>query len=305
MTQQIKQQPLTEQRNNKSQHLDRLSVHEIVTLMNEEDQTVALSVREALPQISIAIEAVVRAMKLGGRLYYIGAGTSGRLGVLDASECPPTFGVDTDLVNGLIAGGEKAIRAAIENAEDNAEAGARTIADIVREGDVVVGITANGAAPYVIGAIQEANRMGVTTIGISCNQDTPLSSTVQFPIEVLVGPEVITGSTRLKAGTAQKMVLNMISSTAMIQLGKVYGNLMVNMRATNKKLRERAIRVIQEATGADEETARRIGSEAKGDARVAILMIMFGISQQKAAGMLVLAQDHFGEAVKLLEQSRI
>jgi N-acetylmuramic acid 6-phosphate etherase len=305
VTHQIKHQPLTEQMNEKSQHLDRLSVHEIVTLMNEEDQTVALSVREVLPQISIAIEAVVRDMKLGGRLYYIGAGTSGRLGVLDASECPPTFGVDADLVNGLIAGGEKAIRAAIENAEDNAKAGAQAIVDIVRQGDVVVGITANGGAPFVIGAIEEANRIGVTTIGISCNQDTPLSAIAQFPIEVLVGPEVITGSTRLKAGTAQKMVLNMISSTAMIQLGKVYGNLMVNMKATNKKLRDRAMRVIQEATGTDEETARRFGSEAEGDVRVAILMQKFGINREKAAGMLVLANDHFGEAVKLLEQSRL
>ncbi|MEX2460654.1 MAG: N-acetylmuramic acid 6-phosphate etherase [Paenibacillaceae bacterium] len=302
--QQEKNQQLTEQRNEKSQQLDQLSVREIVTLMNEEDQTVALSVREALPQISAAVEAVVNAMTQGGRLYYIGAGTSGRLGVLDASECPPTFGVEADLVNGLIAGGEKAIRAAIENAEDDDPAGARTIAEVIRVGDIVVGITANGAAPYVIGAIREANRMGVVTIGISCNHNTPLSAEVTFPIEVLVGPEIVTGSTRLKAGTAQKMVLNMISTTAMIQMGKVYGNLMVNVKATNMKLRERAVRIIQAATGTNEETARRYGNEAEGDARVAILMLMFGVSRQKAVDALVQGHAHFGATVKLLEQSR-
>jgi N-acetylmuramic acid 6-phosphate etherase len=304
VTQHTKRQLITEQTNEKSQHLDRLSVQEIVALMNEEDQTVALSVREALPQITKATEVVVDAMTRGGRLFYIGAGTSGRLGVLDASECPPTFGVEPDLVNGLIAGGEKAIRAAVENAEDDEEAGGRVIADMVRAGDVVVGITASGTAPYVIGAIREANRLGVPTIGISCNRDTMLSVEVKFPIEVPVGPEIITGSTRLKAGTAQKMVLNMISTTTMIQMGKVYGNLMVNVQATNQKLRERTVRIIQEATGANEEAARRYGIEAEGDARVAILMLMFSVSRQKASDALEQARGHFGEAVKLLEQSR-
>jgi N-acetylmuramic acid 6-phosphate etherase len=305
MTQQEKRQPVTEQRNEKSQHLDRLSVREIVALMNEEDQTVALSVREALPQISDAAEAVVECMTSGGRLFYIGAGTSGRLGVLDASECPPTFGVESELVNGIIAGGEKAIRAAIEDAEDDEGAGARDVANIARSGDVVVGITASGTAPYVIGAIREANRLGIRTIGISCDQDTPLSAVVKFPIEVPVGPEIITGSTRLKAGTAQKMVLNMLSTTAMIQMGKVYGNLMVNVQATNRKLRKRTLRIIQEATGADEETARRCGQEAEGDARIAILMLMFGVSRQKASDALALSSDHFGEAVKLFEHNRM
>jgi N-acetylmuramic acid 6-phosphate etherase len=304
VTQHTKRQLITEQTNEKSQHLDRLSVQEIVGLMNEEDQTVALSVREALPQITKATEVVVDAMTRGGRLFYIGAGTSGRLGVLDASECPPTFGVEPDLVNGLIAGGEKAIRAAVENAEDDEEAGGRVIADMVRAGDVVVGITASGTAPYVIGAIREANRLGVPTIGISCNRDTMLSVEVKFPIEVPVGPEIITGSTRLKAGTAQKMVLNMISTTTMIQMGKVYGNLMVNVQATNQKLRERTVRIIQEATGANEEAARRYGIEAEGDARVAILMLMFSVSRQKASDALEQARGHFGKAVKLLEQSR-
>ncbi|TXK83741.1 N-acetylmuramic acid 6-phosphate etherase [Paenibacillus sp. N3.4] len=303
MEKQEKKQLVTEQRNEKSQHLDRLSVQEIVTLMNEEDQTVALSVKGALPQISTAIEAVAEAMTSGGRLFYIGAGTSGRLGILDASECPPTFGVETDLVIGLIAGGEKAIRSAIENAEDDENAGVRTIAEVAKAGDVVVGITASGTAPYVIGAIREANRLGLATVGISCNQGTPLSAVVKYPIEVPVGPEIITGSTRLKAGTAQKMVLNMISSTAMIQMGKVYGNLMVNVQATNQKLRVRTVRIIQEATGADEETAARFGAEANGDAKVAILMIMFSVSQQKASAALDQVRDHFGDAVKLLEQT--
>ncbi|SDO78411.1 N-acetylmuramic acid 6-phosphate etherase [Paenibacillus sp. yr247] len=304
MVQQEKNQTVTEQRNAKSHQLDRLSVREIVTLMNEEDQTVAHSVSGAIPQISNAAEAVVEAMTLGGRLFYIGAGTSGRLGVLDASECPPTFGVEPDLFNGLIAGGEKAIRAAIENAEDDEEAGVRAIADVARAGDIVVGITASGTAPYVIGAMREANRLGLATVGISCNRDTPLSAVVKYPIEVPVGPEIITGSTRLKAGTAQKMVLNMLSSTAMIQMGKVYGNLMVNVQATNKKLRERTIRIIEEATGADEETARRYGNEAEGDARVAILMLMFKVSRQKASDTLVQVRNHFGNAVKQLEQSQ-
>jgi N-acetylmuramic acid 6-phosphate etherase len=178
------------------------------------------------------------------------------------------------------------------------------ISEVVRSGDVVVGITASGTARYVIGAIREANRLGLTTVGISCNRDTQLSTVVKYPIEVPVGPEVITGSTRLKAGTAQKMVLNMISSTTMIRMGKVYGNLMVNVQATNHKLRERTIRIIQEATGTDEETARQTGIDAKGDARVAILMEMFSVSQEKALDVLLQVRNHFGNAVKLLQQSQ-
>ncbi|MDR6551665.1 N-acetylmuramic acid 6-phosphate etherase [Paenibacillus qinlingensis] len=303
MAQQKKNKLVTEQRNEKSLHLDQLSIEEIVTLMNEEDQTVALSVRGAIPQISVAIAAITEAMTDGGRLFYIGAGTSGRLGILDASECPPTFGVEVDLVNGLIAGGEKAIRASIENAEDDEHAGLLAISEVVRPGDVVVGITASGTAPYVIGAIREANRLGLTTVGISCNRDTPLSTIVKYPIEVPVGPEIITGSTRLKAGTAQKMVLNMLSSTLMIRMGKVYGNLMVNVQATNHKLRERTVGIIQEATGTDEETARQAGIDANGDARVAILMLMFSVSQEKALAVLLQVQNHFGDAVKHLQQS--
>lgn len=297
-----KHQPLTEQRNDKSQHLDSLHVREIVTLMNEEDQTVALTVREALPQISDSIEAVVERLKVGGRLFYIGAGTSGRLGILDASECPPTFGVEPQLVNGIIAGGEEAIRYAVENAEDDMDAGSRVVADVVKPGDIIVGITASGGAPYVLGAIREANRLGITTIGISCNRNATLSAEVKFPIEVPVGPEIVTGSTRLKAGTAQKLVLNMISTATMILLGKVYGNLMVNVQATNQKLRERIVRIIREATGADEASARYYAAESEGDARVAILMIMFGISKEQASEALVQARDHFGDAVKLLEE---
>jgi N-acetylmuramic acid 6-phosphate etherase len=304
LAQQKKNELATEQRNEKSLQLDQLSIEEIVTLMNEEDQTVALSVRGAIPQISAAIAAISEAMIAGGRLFYIGAGTSGRLGILDASECPPTFGVEADLINGLIAGGEKAIRASIENAEDDEHAGVLAISEVVRPGDVVVGVTASGTARYVIGAIREANRLGLTTVGISCNRDTRLSTVVKYPIEVPVGPEIITGSTRLKAGTAQKMVLNMISSTTMIRMGKVYGNLMVNVQATNDKLRERTIRIIQEATGTDEETARQTGIDAKGDARVAILMEMFSVSQEKALDVLLQVRNHFGNAVKLLQQSR-
>lgn len=304
VTQQVRRQPVTEQRNEKSQHLDRLNVREIVELMNEEDQTVALSVRKALPHIAAAVEAVCEAMAQGGRLHYIGAGTSGRLGVLDASECPPTFGVEPELVNGIIAGGDQAIRSAIENAEDDAAAGAEAIAAAVRPGDIVVGVTASGTTPYVIGAVREARRRGLVTVAISCNEATPLSAEADYPIEVPVGPEIVTGSTRLKAGTAQKMVLNMITTTAMIRLGKVYGNLMVNMQATNQKLRERAVRIVQEATGLAADEARKHVQEAEGDARIAILIAMFGVGREQAKAALAEANGHFGNVVQLLEQRR-
>ncbi|MCR8633002.1 N-acetylmuramic acid 6-phosphate etherase [Paenibacillus radicis (ex Xue et al. 2023)] len=287
---------ITEQRNEKSVHLDQLSVRETVELMNQEDQTVALSVQTALPQISSAIEAIVQAVKTGGRIFYIGAGSSGRLGVLDASECPPTFGVDPGLVVGLIAGGEKAITRSIENAEDDYEAGRRELANKVTSKDAVVGIAASGSTQYVVGALQEANRIGALTVAISCNSNTLISAEAQYRIEVPVGPEIVTGSTRLKAGTATKMVLNMISTAVMIQLGKVYGNLMVNVQATNIKLKDRVVRIVREATGASEETACTIADQAKGDARAAILMIKYQISYEEARKELEEANDHFGHA---------
>ncbi|KIL42508.1 N-acetylmuramic acid-6-phosphate etherase [Gordoniibacillus kamchatkensis] len=297
-------EPITEQRNERSDGLDSLPVADIVRLMNEEDATVPAAVRSALPHIAAAIESIVLRMQAGGKLFYVGAGTSGRLGILDASECPPTFGVDPSLVTGIIAGGEAAIRRAIENAEDNCEAGALDVAAAVTAQDAVVGIAASGSTPYVIGAVREAKRIGALTVGISCNSRTALSREVDMPIEVPVGPELITGSTRLKAGTAQKLVLNMISTAAMIKLGKVYGNLMVNVQATNSKLRERVVRIIRQATGADDATARRVCQEADGDARAAILMLRFGIPLSEAAAALAASGHHFGAAVSLLESKR-
>ncbi|WP_282937811.1 N-acetylmuramic acid 6-phosphate etherase [Paenibacillus sp. RC67] len=294
-------QPVTEQRNAKSDHLDRLSVPEIIQLMNEEDRTVAYSVQQSLPQVTRAVEAIVEVMKRGGRLFYIGAGTSGRLGVLDASECPPTFGVDRTLVTGLIAGGEIAITTAIENAEDDEEAGAKEIEAQITASDAVVGIAASGHTPYVIGAIRRARELGALTAGVSCNTGAKLSQAAEYAIEVPVGPEIVTGSTRLKAGTATKMVLNMITTTAMIKLGKVYGNLMVNVQATNEKLRDRVVRIVSEAAKVDREVAAAFTQQAEGDARVAILMILFSIEKEQALEALTECSQHFGDAMKWLE----
>ncbi|MGN7382715.1 N-acetylmuramic acid 6-phosphate etherase [Paenibacillus sp. SAFN-117] len=291
---------LTEQRNERTRHLDRLSIEEIAELMNREDETVALSVRKALPQITAAIERIVEALRSGGRLIYIGAGTSGRLGVLDASECPPTFGVSPELVQGIIAGGDRAIRHAIENAEDDAEAGRRDAAAVVTAHDAVVGITASGRTPYVIAAIQKARRIGAVTASISCNSGTPLSAAAEWPIEVPVGPEIVTGSTRLKAGTAQKLVLNMLSTVTMIQLGKVHDNLMVNVQATNHKLKQRVVHIVMDATGVDRPTAADYCERAGGDARVAILMQRYAIGREEALDALKRTGEHFGEADKLL-----
>ncbi|TVY07529.1 N-acetylmuramic acid 6-phosphate etherase [Paenibacillus cremeus] len=291
---------VTEQRNEHSQHLDSMSVNEIVELMNQEDKKVAVAVEAALPQITTAIEAIARTLKAGGTLYYIGAGTSGRLGILDASECPPTFGVDPSLVVGIIAGGPGAITRSVENAEDDHEAGKRDIGAQITPSDVVVGIASSGTTPYVIGALEEARRIGAVTIGFSCNTNTKVSTAAQYAIEVPVGPEIVTGSTRLKAGTATKMVLNMITTTTMIMLGKVYGNLMVNVQATNAKLRKRVIKIITDATGAAEETAAAICSQANGDARIAILMLKYGITAEEAASALARTNDHFGNTMRLL-----
>ncbi|NEW04920.1 N-acetylmuramic acid 6-phosphate etherase [Paenibacillus sp. SYP-B3998] len=289
-------QSTTEKRNERSEQLDRLSAREIIDLMNEEDQKVPLAVQKALPQIELAIEAIVDKLSSGGRLFYIGAGTSGRLGVLDAAECPPTFGTDKDLVTALIAGGSKAVFEAVEDAEDNQEAGKNEVSSHLQAKDVLVGLAASGKTPYVLGAIEEARRKGIVTIGISCNRHTPLSDVVDYAIEVDVGPEIVTGSTRLKAASAQKMVLNMISTATMIRMGKVYKNLMVNVQASNHKLRERVVGIIQEAVGVDEETARMYSDLAKGDTSAAILMLQFQIDYPTAMKELQKSNGHFGKA---------
>jgi len=235
----------TTEQSSKYEHLEKMSVQELLTNINNEDKTVPLAVEKALPQIESLVAQIVAKMKLGGRLFYIGAGTSGRLGVVDASECPPTFGVPFDLVVGIIAGGDKAIRRAVENAEDDANQAWNDLKEFkINTNDVVVGIAASGTTPYVIGGLQACNENNILTGSISCNAGSPLSQTAQFPIDVVVGPEFVTGSSRMKAGTAQKLVLNMISTATMIQLGKVKGNKMVDMQLSNNKLVDRGIKMI-------------------------------------------------------------
>jgi len=246
----------TTEQASKYEHLEKMSVHELLTNINQEDKTVPNAVEKALPQIEALVAQVVSKLKLGGRIFYIGAGTSGRLGVVDASECPPTFGVPFDLVNGIIAGGDTAIRRAVENAEDNAtQAWLDLKAYHISEIDIVIGIAASGTTPYVIGGLETCNEHNIVTGCITCNAGSPLALTAQFPIEVVVGPEFITGSSRMKAGTAQKLVLNMISTAAMIQLGKVKGNKMVDMQLSNIKLVDRGVKMIMEEIPVSYETA--------------------------------------------------
>jgi N-acetylmuramic acid 6-phosphate etherase len=235
----------TTEQSSKYEHLEKMSVQELLFNINQEDKTVPFAVEKALPQISLLVSQIVAKMQLGGRLFYIGAGTSGRLGIVDASECPPTFGVPFDLVNGIIAGGDKAIRRAVENAEDNpTQAWVDLQEHNISENDVVIGIAASGTTPYVIGGLKACNENKIITGSISCNAESPLSQTAKFPIDVVVGPEFVTGSSRMKAGTAQKLVLNMISTATMIQLGKVKGNKMVDMQLSNSKLVDRGVKMI-------------------------------------------------------------
>jgi N-acetylmuramic acid 6-phosphate etherase len=282
----------TEERNPVSANIDCLSPLEIVRIINSEDARVATAVEAELPQIAAAIEQITERLGTrGGRLIYLGAGTSGRLGVLDASECPPTFSTPPGLVVGRIAGGPQALTDAVEELEDSAEAGR---ADVERLGisaaDAVVGITASGRTPYVLGAIEAANELGAFTIGLACNANSELARLVQIMIAPLVGPEVVAGSTRLKAGTAQKMVLNMLSTGTMIRLGKTFGNLMVDLRATNSKLRRRAMRIVQEATGLDQVQAADLLRQTDGEAKTAIVSARAGIQPEEARARLAQSQ---------------
>lgn len=267
--------------------LDRLSVAELVRHINERDSGIADAVRGSLHTITAAIEAAAERMLRGGRLIYVGAGTSGRLGVLDASEIPPTFGTSPDLVVGLIAGGRAALVSAVESIEDDAEAGASDLGALEpTEQDTVVGIASSGRTPYVLGALRHANSIGALTIGLSCNTGTPLSAEADHGIEIAVGPEVVSGSTRLGAGTATKMVLNMISTICMVRLGKTYGSLMVDVRATNAKLRRRAVRIVMLATGVDETAARTTLDAAGWRAKLAIAMLATDSDAAKAGEAL-------------------
>lgn len=245
-------------------HLEKMSVAELLSNINQEDQTVPFAVEKALPQIELLVTQIVTKLENGGRLFYIGAGTSGRLGIVDASECPPTFGVPFDLVNGIIAGGDLAIRKAVERAEDDTnQAWIDLQKNNISSKDVVIGIAASGTTPYVIGGLQKCNENQIITGSISCNAGSPLSQTAQFPIEVIVGPEFVTGSSRMKAGTAQKLVLNMISTATMIRLGKVKGNKMVDMQLSNDKLVERGIQMIIAETNVTHAEAKNLLLENK------------------------------------------
>jgi N-acetylmuramic acid 6-phosphate etherase len=246
----------TEARNEKARGLESFTTRQILELMNDEDATVPAAIRTALPAIEKAVDAIVAAIAKGGHVIYVGAGTSGRLGVLDASEAPPTFGVDPDLFHGIIAGGDIALRSSIEGAEDEDWAGRRDVAQVLRRDDVIVGISASGRAPYVIGGLEAGEHVASATIGITCNAGSPLARAADIPIVVDVGPEVLAGSSRLKAGTATKLVLNMLSTAAMIRSGRTRGDLMIDLRPTNAKLRERAIRMVRDETGVSEDQAR-------------------------------------------------
>nr|WP_281244580.1 N-acetylmuramic acid 6-phosphate etherase [Thermoflavimicrobium dichotomicum] len=289
----------TETRNQRTMQIDRMSTGEILRLMNEEDQKVALSVKEVLPDIEKVVDWTVQALKRGGRIIYVGAGTSGRLGVLDAVECPPTFSTPPEMVVGLIAGGERAFVKAVEGAEDDPSLGEKDLRDIhLSPDDVVIGIAASGRTPYVIGALQYARKVGAKAVALTANKQARLSQFADLAIEVDVGPEVITGSTRLKAGTAHKMILNMISTTTMIRIGKVYENLMVDVSISNEKLKDRAIRIIQTVTQVDTETALRVLEQANHEVKTAIVMIKTESSYEKAKKRLDLADGNVRKAIE-------
>lgn len=276
----------TESRNPKTLELDTLSPAELIRIMNEEDQKVVDTIREALPQIGECIGLVIEALNRKGRLIYMGAGTSGRLGILDAVECAPTFSAEDEVI-GIIAGGERAFVKAVEGAEDSEELAAEDLEKInVGEKDVVVAIAASGRTPYAIGALKHARSKNAKCVSISCNRDAVLSGYADVAIEVDAGPEVLTGSTRLKAGTCQKIILNMISTASMVGIGKVYGNLMVDMKATNSKLVERAKRIVTESTGCDRETAEKTLETAGYHSKTAIVMILAGITREEAEARL-------------------
>ncbi|MGT2592923.1 N-acetylmuramic acid 6-phosphate etherase [Vibrio cholerae] len=278
---------VSEGRNPDTMDIDLLSSQEIVERLNQQDKQVPLAVEAVLPQIAQAVDKITAAFKQGGRLIYLGAGTSGRLGVLDASECPPTFGVSDQMVIGLIAGGKEAMFTAQEGAEDNATLGAHDLQQIdFSSKDLLVGIAASGRTPYVIGALEYANDLGATTIALSCNPDSPIAEIAQIAISPVVGPEALTGSTRLKSGTAQKLVLNMLTTASMIRLGKSYQNLMVDVRATNRKLIARAVRIVMQATDCQREEAEALLKESHNNAKLAILMHLTGMNYEQATAKL-------------------
>lgn len=283
---------LSESRNSSTLDIDLLSTEAILQKINEEDQKVAQAIKPALPNIAKAVDSIVAAFENQGRLIYIGAGTSGRLGILDAVECMPTFSVTENMVVGIIAGGEKAIKRAVEGAEDNEEAAIIDLAAInLKANDVVVGIAASGRTPYVISALRYAREIGATSVSVSCNPNSAIAKEADIEICAAVGAEILTGSTRMKSGTAQKLILNMLSTASMIRIGKTYQNLMVDVSASNAKLYARALLIVMQATDCDEETATKALKEAGNEAKLAILMILTDISAEQATALL---QQHHG-----------
>lgn len=280
-------QLLTETRNALTRHIDRVSTLEILQLINQEDARVAPAIKVVLPAIAQAVERIVEVLEHGGRLIYLGAGTSGRLGILDASECPPTYSTPPEQIIALIAGGEKAITQAVENAEDNQEQALIDLQHIrFSAQDVLVGIAASGRTPYVLAGIEYAHTLGATTIGISCTDNSVLATRCDIAITPIVGAEVITGSTRMKAGTAQKLILNMLSTASMIKMGKVYENLMVDLKPSNEKLIKRQWHILQSATACNHEQAKQSLQAANGETKTAILMLLLGISAESARALL-------------------
>lgn len=277
----------TEKRNDKTMNLDELSSLEILTIMNEEDAKVSLAIKEKLKDIDVVVNEIIKSFNQGGRLIYMGAGTSGRLGILDAAECVPTFGTDPEMVQGLIAGGDKAMTVAVEGAEDSKDLAATDLKNLnLSDKDIVIGIAASGRTPYVIGGLEYATSVNATTATIACNKDALISQYATYPIEVDAGPEILTGSTRLKAGTSQKLILNMLSTVSMIGIGKVYNNLMVDVKATNEKLVERSKRIIMEATDCDYTTAEKTFELADENVKLAIIMILTGDNLDDASKRL-------------------
>jgi N-acetylmuramic acid 6-phosphate etherase len=293
--------PITEEENPRTTNLSSLSSLEIVSVMNGEDEGVAIAVRAVLPDIARAVDGIVERLRAGGRLFYLGTGTSGRLGVLDAAECPPTFGVAPELVQAIIAGGYEACHRAVEASEDDEEAGARDLdAGGFTTRDALVGIAASGRTPYTVGAVESARRLGALTIAITCAPESPIARAAEIAIVPVVGPEVIAGSTRLKAGTAQKLVLNMLSTATLTRLGYVTGNRMTNVQTRNAKLRERALRILQAEAGIGEERAGEILDSADGDLPVALVMSKTGCSLREAERALERSVGVIGKALELI-----
>ncbi len=289
----------TEGINENTMNIDNKSTLEVLEMINSEDHKVAEIIRQIIPDIEKAIESIYEKVKNGGRIIYVGAGTSGRLGVLDASECPPTFGVDPGLVQGIIAGGFKALHSAIEGAEDIKEQAIVDLKEInLTNQDALVGLAASGRTPYVIGALEYANSVGAVTASISCVKNAEISKSAKYPIEAIVGPEVISGSTRMKAGTAQKLILNMISTTVMIKLGKVYGNLMVDVKATNQKLQIRAKRIIEMTTDLRGDEAEALFEESGHSVKTAIVMDKTGLTKEEAEILLDLNEGRISKAIE-------